>query len=187
MSYRPITDMMLLCRPKVKYYGAYPSGFLGRARAMLGVGLDDAVLHVCSGKVKDYPYDGFGKYDETFDIDPYLNPDHLGDVRKLEDWPYDDGRLWDAILADPPYTEDDADHYNYGKDVFPKVNEILRHAIKRVKVGGKVGILHYVWPQPPKNAKEIIVIGVTMGRNNKVRLLTVFEKLSKERDETESW
>lgn len=37
MSYRPITDFWILARPKVKYYGAYPSGFLERARALVGV------------------------------------------------------------------------------------------------------------------------------------------------------
>ena len=31
MSYRPITDVWILGRPKVRYYGAYPSGFLERA------------------------------------------------------------------------------------------------------------------------------------------------------------
>ena len=35
MGYRPITDLWFLARPKVKYYGAYPNGFLERARALL--------------------------------------------------------------------------------------------------------------------------------------------------------
>ena len=177
MSYRPITDVWILCRPKVKYYGAYPSGFLGRARALLGVTASDPVLHVCSGKVKDYPYSGFGKYDKTFDIDPALAPDYLGDARNLDEWP--SFKKWPAILIDPPYTEKDAEHYAI-QDVFPKPNELLRHAIKRVEVGGKVGMLHYVWPQPPKNAKEAAVILVAMGRNNRARYFTVFEKLCDE-------
>lgn len=32
-SYRPICDLWILARPKVKYYGAYPNGFLERAAA----------------------------------------------------------------------------------------------------------------------------------------------------------
>jgi hypothetical protein len=36
VSYRPITDVWILARPKVKYYGAYPNGFLERARCSGG-------------------------------------------------------------------------------------------------------------------------------------------------------
>ena len=69
MSYRPICDTWILARSKVKYYGAYPAGFLERARSQLGVHINDPVLHVCSGKVKDYPYaGGFGPNDKTVDI-----------------------------------------------------------------------------------------------------------------------
>lgn len=62
MSYRPITDVWILARPKVKYYGAYPNGFLERARALLGVSPFDPVLHVCGGSAREYPAKprGFG-------------------------------------------------------------------------------------------------------------------------------
>ena len=46
MSYRPITDVWILARSKVPYYGAYPAGFLHRARTLLGVDAVGAVLHV---------------------------------------------------------------------------------------------------------------------------------------------
>lgn len=36
MSFRPIADVWILARPKVKYYGAYPNGFLERALPLLG-------------------------------------------------------------------------------------------------------------------------------------------------------
>jgi len=32
---------------------------------LFGVGPNDAVLHVCGGKVRDYPFRGLGKYDRT--------------------------------------------------------------------------------------------------------------------------
>jgi hypothetical protein len=60
MSFRPIADVWILARSKVKYFGAYPAGFLSRARDLLGVGINDQVLHVCAGKVRKYPYRGFG-------------------------------------------------------------------------------------------------------------------------------
>src|SRR5688572_3426160 len=79
MSYRPITDIWILARPKVKYYGAYPSGFLERARALLGVIPTDPVLHVCGGRAKDYPAKprGFGPNDRTLDLDAGLEPDYV--------------------------------------------------------------------------------------------------------------
>lgn len=180
MSYRPICDVWLLARPKVKFYGAYPSGFLARARALLGVGPHDPVLHVCAGKVRDYPYGGFGPLDRTLDLDPAVWPDFLHDARtgpypRCVDTP--DG-LWPAVLADPPYTDEDADRYAPGRERRPLANWILRHSLGVVRVGGRVGILDYVWPMPPANAREIAVIAVGMGRNNRARWFVVFERLS---------
>ena len=172
MSYRPICDTWILARSKTKYYGAFPAGFLGRARALLGVGLSDPVLHVCGGRARDYPYVGFGPNDKTLDLDPALEPDFLHDAR--EPLPSND---WPAILIDRPYTLEDAEHYAPGAAALPSANLLIKHAIAAVRVGGKVGILDYVWPMPPKNAKEVAVVLVTTGRNNRARFFVVFERL----------
>lgn len=196
MSYRPITDTWILARSKVKYYGAYPAGFLGRARALLGVGPDGAVLHVCGGRVRSYPYSGFGCNDKTLDLDPAVEPDFLMDARLA--LPRPPLGSWAAVLADPPYTEGDAAKYGPGAGVLPSANVILANGLEVVEVGGKVGILHYVWPGVPTvpmwtresgtpynfnprerlpRAKEVAVITVLTGRNNRARLFTVFERL----------
>lgn len=170
-----IRDTWICTRPKVKYYGAYPSGFLQPARFLLGASKDDTVLHVCSGMVKLYPYkDCFGEYDITLDINPDLKPDLVHDVTA-------DGRLpdageWKYILADPPYTEEDAKHYGEAK--FPEPNALLRKCLDAVQVGGRVGFLHYIWPNPPKFAIERAAITVGTGRNNRARYYTVYERLS---------
>lgn len=179
MNYRPLTDVWILARPKVKFYGAYPAGFLHRARHLLGIGAGEAVLHVCSGKVKDYPYRGFGVWDKTLDLDPALNPDYLQDAN--EPFPYDERQLtgyWGAVLIDRPYTPDDADKYVPGRDLLPPANLLVKHAIAVVPVGGKVGILDYIWPQPPKNALEVAVVAVGVGRNSRARWFCVFERTS---------
>lgn len=191
MSYRPITDSWLLCRPKVKYYGAYPSGFLHRARQLLGVGDMDPVLHVCSGHVRKYPYRGLGVNDKTLDLNPLVKPDFLQDARepfpRFKD-PHGtvDGKdrfgKWDAVLIDRPYTDEDADKYipwglGEGHKVLPSANLLVKHGINVVPVGGKVGILDYMWPQPPKNAKEAAVVAVYCGRNGRARVFTVFERM----------
>ncbi len=155
-SYRPITDCWLLARGKLKrgpdgekqsYYGSYPSGFLSRARELLGVQGDDPVLHACSGMVRDYPIRGLGPRDMTVDLDPGLEPDWVMDVRKdLPRCPFGSG--WPAILADPPYSEEDAKHYlgGEGHRFYPNPNALTKLMLERVRPGGRVGMLHHFWP-----------------------------------------
>jgi hypothetical protein len=194
VTYRPITDVWILARPKVKYYGAYPSGFLERARALLGVTTDDAVLHVCSGKVRDYPFRGLGPNDKTLDIDGSMNPDFVADCRKFLPHP-NDSQLgtailrstkgpdeWPAILADPPYTEQDAAHYSAGPDWLPKPQDLLKLCLFYVRPGGRIGILHYQWPRPPEKIgrypiKCVALVAVIAGYANNIRAFSVFEKV----------
>jgi hypothetical protein len=172
VTYRPITDVWILARSKVKYYGAYPAGFLHRARAVLGVTPADRVLHVCAGRVRDYPYAGVGPHDKTLDLDPATCPDFLRDAtRPLPFGP------WDAVLIDRPYTPEDAAHYTPGAEKLPEANLLLKHALRAVEVGHKVGMLDYVWPHPGKLGKEVAVIAVGTGRNNRARWFTVFERI----------
>lgn len=182
MNYRPICDTWILARSKVKYYGAYPAGFLHRARALLGVSMADPVLHICGGHVRDYPYRGFGPNDRTLDLDPACNPDYLADARdpfpfKAPQGIVNPSGYWSAVLVDRPYTREDAAHYVPGPSVLPEPNLLIKSGIAVVPIGGKVGMLDYIWPQPPKNATEVAVITVVTGRNNRARLFTVFERV----------
>lgn len=164
---------------KIKRYGGYLGGFPERARVLLGASEDDAVLHVCGGMAKYYPYKGgFGKYDKTLDLDPLTEPDFLQDARN----PYPLEGLgmnyWRAVLADPPYSEVDAAHYNVGSVAYPTPNQILKNSLEVVGVGGRVGIIHYQLPGQPKNAKFIGCVGIICGFNNRIRVFSVFEKTS---------
>lgn len=155
MSYRPITDMWFLARAK-----------------LLGVTINDPVLHVCGGKAKLYPYKGgFGPNDATLDLDPALKPDWLQDARES----YPTG--YKAILADPPYSVEDAAKYVVGAEVYPTPNIILRNALNALEVGQRVGIIHYQLPQPRKAAKFIACVGIICGFNNRIRVYSVFEKV----------
>lgn len=193
MTYRPITDVWILGRPKTGYYGSYPAGFLQRARNLLGVGRMDAVLHVCSGAILDYRcgptcegrksgkrhYHGFGPNDKTLDLNPEVKPDYLRDAR--EPYPRPRSNAWDAILIDRPYTEDDADEYikhglQGGRFVLPSPQLLVKNAIDVLPIGGKVGILDYKWPSPPKNGREVALVGVAVGRKSNARWYTVFER-----------
>lgn len=135
-NYRPITDIWILARPKLKdgkkYYGAYPAGFLQRARDLLGCGIHDPVLHVCGGMARHYPYAGFGPNDRTLDLDPKTEPDYCQDV--TEPWPVaftnDIGVPIDlrGVIADPPYSDEEATHYAPGKAKYPRPSQILARA-----------------------------------------------------------
>lgn len=180
-NYRPICDTWILARPKVKYYGAYPAGFLGRARQLVGASIDEPVLHVCSGKVLQYPYRGLGPLDRTLDVDPVLEPDFLQDARKP--WPTEHnfggetGKLrWKAILADPPYSEDDCAEYACGREAYPNPSALIKRAFEVLESGQRIGILHYLWPRPPKDAISVAVVSVLVGFGNRGRLFSVFEK-----------
>lgn len=192
MSYRPITDVWILARSKVKYHGAYPAGFLHRARALLGVGPTDAVLHVCAGRIRDYPYRGFGLNDRTVDLDPATTPDWCLDVRKGLPCQHGDITpcihgassyniagpcLWPGVLIDRPYTPDDAATYAPGRDALPDLNALLKAALELVSMGGRVGVLDYQWPHPGKIGHEVAVVAVGTGRNGRARWFTVFERV----------
>ena len=175
MSYRPITDLWFLARAKLKggkkYYGAYLGGFPERARALLGVTLDQPVLHVCGGFAKFYPYArGFGPNDKTLDLDPATEPDYLQDARD----PLPTG--FAAMLIDPPYSVEDAAHYHVGSDKYPLPNRLVRNALNALNKGQRVGLIHYMLPQV-KNAHFVACVGVICGFNNRIRCYSVFEKL----------
>lgn len=178
-NYRPITDTWYCVRPKlkggVKYYGAYPAGFLERARVFLGVHIDDPVLHVCSGYAHLYPYEGgYGQNDKRLDLNPACEPDFLQDARD----PLPHG--FKAMLADPPYSEPDADKYPSGAKLYPRPRLILQNALEALQPGQRVGILHYVSPRPPAlmPVKFIASINVKLGYDNRDRVYSVFERLA---------
>jgi hypothetical protein len=180
--------MWILARPKVKYYGAYPNGFLERARPLLGVHIEDPILHVCGGMTKNYPGWGVGPNDKTLDLDPSLEPDYLQDAREpfpayhsgelSDDLPMEVRSPWVGIMIDRPYSQDDADHYAPGRDVLPSPSLLVRNALDVLPVGCKVGILDYEWARPPKDIphKLIATVGVLMGYGNNIRVFSVYER-----------
>lgn len=180
-GYRPITaswfldDLWFLTRAKLRhgatYYGAYLGGFPERARVLLGATIDEPVLHVCGGCARLYPYPGgFGRRDKTLDLDPATRPDYHQDAR--EPLP----RGFKAYLCDPPYSELDATHYVPGAHAYPPPGLIVRNAIDALDIGGRVGIIHYLPPAPPPNARYVAQVSIYSGFNNRVRSYAVYEK-----------
>ncbi len=180
MSYRPITDLWLLARCKykngIKRYGGYLGGFPERARVLIGASITDPVLHVCGGMAKHYPYKGgFGPNDVTLDSDPGVDPDLLQDA--LTPIPVAWPEHWAGMIADPPYSPEDAAHYAPGAGYYPSPGKLIQNCIDSLEVGRKAGIIHYMVPRCPKNAKFTACVGVVCGFNNRCRVYSVFERI----------
>ena len=145
---------------------------------------DDAVLHICGGKAREYPYRGFGVNDKTLDLDPACAPDFLQDardvfpLRQVTAFPEIPGVYWDAVLIDRPYTKDDAAHYVPGADTLPELNDLVKRALQIVPVGHRIASLDYLWPHPGKHGREVATVAVSTGRNNRIRVFSVFERLA---------
>lgn len=206
MSYRPITDVWLLAHPRpfkdgTRWHGAYPLGFLQRARDLLGVHISDPVLHVCSGAVRKYPYAGFGPADRTMDIDPETGPDIVHDAREpfpLPPWAaskiasddpeylelrrksdrWDDMDKWKAILMDPPYDEADAGRYReIAHAALPSPGRLLRNACAAIRIGGRIGMLHFKAPSHSGLPLRLVAdVMVQAGANSQARCYLVWEK-----------
>lgn len=194
MSYRPITDVWYCTRAPqsldgTTYYGMYPGGFLERARVLLCANLDDPVLHVCGGFSHLYPYfGGYGTNDARLDMSRLTKPEYYGDARRIEDYPRSRvcGGLplpWRAMIADSPYSEEDATHYLPGSESYPKPRILLSNMLRSVQPGCKVGVLHYVSPRPPNDiaVRFVAKITVAMPYDNRDRTFSVYEKLDAER------
>ena len=195
MSYRPITDVWFLTRCKykggVKRYGGYLGGFPERARRLIGCAINEPMLHLCGGLARLYPYaGGFGPRDMTLDNDPEVKPDFLQDAEDQLPCSPDprepEHENWGGILADPPYTEEDAKKYPAG--TYPNPNKLVANSIAVLPVGRKVGIIHYYPPRCPirideegnrvEIAKFIACVGVVCGFCNRGRFFSVYEKIA---------
>tara|TARA_Y100001934_G_C12046425_1_gene628616 strand:- start:89 stop:661 length:573 start_codon:yes stop_codon:yes gene_type:complete len=149
---------------KSGYYGGYPAGYLKRIRALFPE--KEEVLHLFSGEVDLAAFPG-----KTVDINPDRNPDFVDDAQSLENVPIQD---FDLILADPPYSVEDADHY---QTTMVKRNKVMKALGKRASPGTHVVWLDQVLPMYRKDEwKVVAVIGMVKSTNHRFRVVTIFEK-----------
>jgi hypothetical protein len=152
-------------RVKSAYYGGYPAGYLRRVRALFPD--KHRVLHLFSGKVDLAALPG-----DTADINPDLNPTFVDNAQTLEQVPL---QTYDLILADPPYSVDDAERY---QTTMVKRNLVMR-ALQRTAEGTHIVWLDQVLPMYRKDAFAIdAVIGMVKSTNHRFRVVTVFRRLA---------
>ena len=108
-----------------------------------------------------------------FDIRPEMEPDVVGDARQLSG--YFEPGSFDLILADPPYSEEDALHY--GKPMVNR-NKVLSECLKILKQGGHLVWLDQALPMFRKTEWRLWgAIGVVRSTNHRVRMVFIFEKV----------
>lgn len=145
-------------------YGGYPDGYLKRIKALFPD--KQRVLHLFSGKVDQAITPG-----DTVDINPELHPTYVDDAQKLLNVPLEQ---YDLVMADPPYSEDDALHYG---TTMVKRNVVMK-ALERLRPGTHVVWLDQVWPMHRKDCFKVIAcIGMLKSTNHRVRMIFVFERV----------
>jgi len=152
---------------KSTYYGGYPHGYLRRIKALFPD--KNNILHLFSGRV-DLDIIG-GK---TIDINPDMNPDYLANAESMSDIISD---RFDLILADPPYSVEDCDHYG---TVMIKRNKVLSQCVPLLEPGGHLVWLDQVLPMYRKAELSTVgYIGMVKSTNHRFRVITIFEKHNK--------
>lgn len=112
-------------KSKHRFYGEYPPSYLKRVMSMFPDMDNDDILHLFSGVIEEKGI--------KFDINQDLNPDVLGNAEKLST--YFDTNTFKLILADPPYSQEDANHY--GSKMINR-NNVLKECYKILKNEGFV-------------------------------------------------
>src|ERR1700677_1685545 len=150
-------------RVKSEYYGGYPAGYLRRIRSLFPD--KRRVLHLFSGKVDLAALPG-----DTVDINSDLSPTFVDDAQRLENVPLGG---YDLVLADPPYSVEDAERY---QTTMIKRNKVLS-ALRGLSPGAHVVWLDQVLPMYRKDAFDIdAVIGMVKSTNHRFRVVTIFRR-----------
>jgi hypothetical protein len=120
-------------------------------------------LHLFSGKVDLAVFPG-----DTVDLDATLEPTYLDCAQTLSNVPL---HLYDLVLADPPYSVEDAEHY---MPSMVKRNKVFK-ALARLPAGAHIVWLDQVLPQYRKAEFGLEgTIGVSKSTNHRFRCVNFF-------------
>jgi len=144
------------------YYGEYPPSFLERVFSLFPD--CEKILHLFSGMVDT-------DIGVTFDINPELKPDVVGDVREILN--HFKENQFDLITADPPYEE--KDFKRYGCSPFSK-KDALKDLHIICKPNGFLVWLDLMIPIFSKKEWHLIgYICLVCGTNRRVRIVSMFQ------------
>jgi hypothetical protein len=150
-------------RSKNNYYGQYPPSYLKRVHALFPQSHN--VLHLFSGVVDT----GIWPVEIRLDINPDLNPDVIADSINL---PFSE--KFDLVLADPPYSSEDAKRYNCK---MPNRKKTIHEVYKVLKKDGYLVWLDTVLPMYRKIEFQLVgTIGLIRSTNHRIRGVFIFQK-----------
>lgn len=144
------------------YYGAYPPNYVKRVMALFPDA--ERVLHLFAGSL---PKGDYTRFDVQGDVDV------RGDAHCLVQ--HFEPNSFDLILADPPYSSEDADHYGS-----PMVNRntVLKQCSIVLEPGGFVVWLDQVLPMFRKSELHLCgLIGIVRSTNHRFRVASFFKKV----------
>ena len=154
-------------RVKSGYYGGYPAGYLRRIKALFPDKV--RVLHLFSGKVDLAVMPG-----DTVDCNAEMAPTYVADAHDLTGVPL---AGYDLILADPPYSVEDAERY---QTTMVQRNVVMRSLAAGMAPGAHVVWLDQVLPMYRKDEWAVeAVIGMVKSTNHRFRVTTIFRRLER--------
>ena len=158
------------------YYGSYPPQYLDRISAVFPEleRKKTKVLHVFSGSLEPGNYVRFDKRKKIkLATGEVVRPDVVGDAHVLSD--YFDERF-DIVFADPPYSEECAEHYG---TPMVKRNTVIIECAKVLKVGGYLVWMDQAPPQYRKQFFEWIgAIALWRSTMHRLRGVMIFRKVA---------
>lgn len=158
-----------LYKNRSNYYGEYPHTYLKRIYSLFPDVFSNEILHLFSGSLNER------ERGDKFDINSLFNPTYVGDVNDLSKIvPKNKYRL---IIADPPYSDEDAIHY--GTCMINR-NKVIKECVKILCGNGFIVWLDQVLPMyNKKDVKLIGTIGLIRSTNHRVRCIFIWQKVSK--------
>ena len=147
-----------------RYYGAYPHSFLDRVAAIYPEIEPRDVLHVFSGSLPQAEY-------TRLDINPACQPELVGSVYDIASLTR---RRFHLVIADPPYSAADAEHYGTAGIDRGKATRALADV---VKPGGHLVWLDTAWPMYRKDLWAYYgAIEIRRSTNHRIRGVSLFER-----------
>lgn len=145
------------------YYGAYPPNYLERVGCMFTE--KENILHLFSGSL---PPGDYIRFDSRVDV----TPDIIGDAHELSKYV---NKKFDIIYADPPYSQEDAEHYG---TILIKRNKVLNECYKVLEDDGHLVWLDEVFPMFTKRQFHLYgLFPIIRSTNHRVRCCFIFQKV----------
>lgn len=158
-------------RNRSALYGAYPAGYLQRVAALFPDAGDD-ILHAFSGSLPPGPYSRLDLIDRVGVPDCRLHIGNIYDAPTI----FADRAPFGLVIADPPYSTEDAVHYGT-----PMVDRrrVMSALAGVTRPGGYLAWLDTVWPMHKKT--QWLTVGrilIQRSTNHRVRALSIFERVA---------